>query len=373
MRREIDIVVVGGGIVGLAAAVALAQAGRSLVVLERREAIAREITSRNSQVIHAGIYYPPGSQKARLCVEGREAIYERCQKYRVPHRALGKLIVATSEDERSALEALYRCALDNGVLGVEWLSAAAAVGREPAVRAVAALCSPRSGIVDAEVLALSFAAEAAAGGAEIALRTELIGLKACVGGWQVEAREASGDVTTLRCAAVVNAAGLAADSIAALAGMDVERCGYRLFYCKGDYFSLAPGAPLSLHHLVYPLPAGAGLGVHATLDLAGRIRFGPDAEYVEKLDYRVDPAKAERFAAAAQRYLPVLRADWLAPEGSGIRPKLAAPGESFRDFVIEEESAAGFPGLVNVIGIESPGLTAAPAIARRVAELLQSL
>jgi L-2-hydroxyglutarate oxidase LhgO len=190
-------------------------------------------------------------------------------------------------------------------------------------------------------------------------------------GYRVTARRPDGAHETLACDAVVNAAGLAADAVAELAGLDVDALGYRLHLCKGDYFSLAPAARLRLAHLVYPVPAGAGLGVHATLDLAGRVRFGPDAEYVDRVRYDVDPAKAVRFAELVRRYLPAIRAEWLAPDYAGVRPKLSGPGEGFRDFVVAEESASGLPGLVNAIGIESPGLTAAPAIAARVVDLLR--
>jgi L-2-hydroxyglutarate oxidase LhgO len=367
---EVDVLVVGGGVVGLAAAAALARRGRSVLALERREAIARETTSRNSEVVHAGLYYPEGSLKARLCVEGREALYERCGRLRVPHRQTGKIVVATSEDELPRLEALQRQAERNGVPGLRWLDAAEIRAREPHVRALAGFLSPRTGIVDAHALALSYAAEGEAHGLQIALRTELVGLDLSGGVWRASARGADGETVRLAAGAVVNAAGLASDRVAALAGIDVDAAGYRLHPCKGDYFALAPASPLRFAGLVYPLHGAAGLGVHVTLDLGGRVRFGPDTEYVPEPRYDVDGAKAGAFAAAAGRYLPALRAEWLSPDYAGVRPKLAGPGVPFRDFVIAEEGARGLPGLVNLIGIESPGLTAAPAIAERVVELL---
>jgi L-2-hydroxyglutarate oxidase LhgO len=367
---EVDVLVVGAGVVGLAAGAALARRGRSVLVLERREAIAREITSRNSEVIHAGLYYPEGSLKATLCVLGREAVYERCERLRLPHRQTGKIVVATSADELPRLEALHRQAERNGVPGLRWLDAGEIRAREPHVRAVAGFLSPRTGILDAHALALSFAAEGEAHGMQIALRTEVVGLEPAGGGWRVAARGADGEGATLLAATVVNAAGLVADRIAALAGIDPDAAGYRLHPCKGDYFALAPGAPLRFAGLVYPLHGQAGLGVHVTLDLGGRVRLGPDTEYVSAPRYDVDPGKAEAFAAAAGRYLPELRAEWLAPDYAGVRPKLAGPGVAFRDFVIAEESGRGLAGLVSLIGIESPGLTAAPAIAERVAALL---
>jgi L-2-hydroxyglutarate oxidase LhgO len=373
VARECSVVVVGAGVVGLAVAAALARAGRFVVVLERHPAIAREITSRNSQVIHAGLYYPAGSRKAVLCVEGRELLYERCVRHGIPHRRLGKLVVATDQAEVELLERLRALGTGNGAPGLELLDGGTVHRLEPAVRAVAALHSPASGIIDAHALALSFAAEAESHGASIALEAELVGIEPARGGYQVGVSRRGGEQESLSCDAVVNAAGLGAERVAQLAGIDTRARGWRIHPCKGDYFALAPGAPLHFERLVYPVPAGAGLGIHATLDLGGRVRFGPDAEYVDGEDYRVDPHKAERFAEAVRRYVPSLRGDWLSPDQAGLRPKLSGPGEPLRDFVIEEESARGLPGLVNLIGIESPGLTAAPAIARSVCALLAGL
>lgn len=373
MERDADVVVVGGGVVGLAAAAALARAGRSVLLVERHGALAQETTTRNSEVVHAGLYYPEGSLKARLCVAGREALYARCADRGIPHRKLGKLVVATQESELGVLETLQRRGTANGAPGLRLVGADEVARREPCVRAVAALESPETGIVDGHALCMSLAAEIEARDGLLVLHTEVRGIESVSGGYRVETREADGGAAAVHCAAVVNAAGLAADAVAALPGLDVDACGYRQHPCKGDYFALAPGAPLRVARLVYPVPAGAGLGVHATLDLGGRIRFGPDATYVDRVEYGVDPAKAEAFAAAASRYLPGLRAEWLAPDYAGVRPKLAGPGEAFRDFVVAEESDAGLPGFVNLVGIESPGLTAALAIGDRVAELLASL
>ncbi|MFQ5416005.1 MAG: NAD(P)/FAD-dependent oxidoreductase, partial [Myxococcota bacterium] len=281
--------------------------------------------------------------------------------------------VGPQRGEVEVLETLRARAHANGVPELGFLRPADIRRREPDVTAVAALLSPQTGIVDAHALALSYAAEAEAHGAVLALRTDVLEIERTGGGYRVAARGGDGNVDALRAAAVVNAAGLAADAVAARAGFDVDARGYRLHPCKGDYFALAPGAPIAVNHLVYPVPAGPGLGVHATLDLGGRIRFGPDSEYVDSLDYAVDPAKAPQFATAVQPYLPGVDAAQLAPDFAGIRPKLAGPGEEFRDFVIAEESDDGAPGFVNLIGIESPGLTAAPAIAVRVVDLLAGL
>jgi L-2-hydroxyglutarate oxidase LhgO len=366
----LDAVVVGAGAVGLACGAALARRGRRVLVLERHDGLARETTSRNSQVIHASLYYPEGSLKATLCTRGRELLYARCAREGIPHRALGKIVVATEPAQVPELESLARRGTANGAPELGLIDAAEIARREPCVRGLAALLSPRTGIVDAHALCLSYAAELEREGGEILLRHEVTGLERTREGWRVAVSGPSGERAEIDAAAVVNAAGLEADRLAGLAGIDVAAAQYRQYPCKGDYFALAPGAPLRFQGLVYPVHAGPGLGIHVTLDLGGRIRLGPDAEYVERAHYRVDPAKAEDFATAARRYLPALESGWLTPDQAGVRPKLAGPGQPFRDFLIAEESARGLSGLVNLIGIESPGLTASEAIAERVAELL---
>ncbi len=370
MTLDVDVAVIGAGVVGLACAAALARSGSSVVVIERNGQIASEITSRNSQVVHAGIYNPVGSLKSTLCVEGRRALVERCARWKVPYRKIGKLIVAATDADVARLDAILERALANDVEGLRRVEAAEVLEREPHLRAAAAIESTETGIVDAVAYARSFLAEAEEHGASLALGAEVVAIEPVAGGYAVHSRSLDGEESSLCSAAVVNAAGLVSDRIAALAGIDVDACGYRLHFCKGDYFSLLPDAPLRFSQLIYPLPEEAGLGVHATLDFDGRVRFGPDTTYIDELELRVDPAKAERFAEAIRYYAPAMRAGWLAPEYAGIRPKLAGPGEAFRDFVIEEEGERGLPGFVNLIGIESPGLTAASAIADRVAGLL---
>jgi L-2-hydroxyglutarate oxidase LhgO len=367
---ETGVAVVGAGVVGLACAAALARAGHEVLVLERHGATAHETSSRNSGVIHAGLYYPAGSLKAELCVAGREELYRRCRARDIAHKQTGKLVVASADSEVAALEALLARGSENGVPGLEIIDGRELRRLEPRVRGCAALLVPVTGIVDAHELAGSYQAELEAHGGRVVLHTSVSALERAGGAWRVHAESASGERAVVAARAVVNAAGLGSDRIASLAGIDVERAGYRLKPCKGDYFSIAPSLGRIAERLIYPVPHGAGLGVHLTLDLGGRYRLGPDAEYVEAISYAVDPAKASAFAEAARRYLPEIQAAQLAPEGAGIRPKLAGPGEAFRDFVIAEESARGLPGLVNLVGIESPGLTAAGAIAARVARLI---
>jgi L-2-hydroxyglutarate oxidase LhgO len=359
---DIDVAVIGAGVVGLACAAALAKRGRQVAILEKNRRIGQETTSRNSGVIHAGLYYPTGSLKARLCVEGRQLLYERCRRDDVPHRRCGKILIATDDEERRKLEAIHALGLANGAGALELLDGAAVARREPRVRAVAGLFSPESGIVDTHALCESYLREAEAAGALLALDNEVVALAP---GWRVEVRTSAGASDELAARFVVNAAGLDAPRIAALAGIDVDARRWRQHLCKGDYFRLATRHAGLVRHLVYPVPAQAGLGIHITFDLGGKLTAGPDVEYVDRVRYDVDPSKAARFGAAVRRYLPDVRDEDLEPDYAGVRPKLAGPGEPFRDFVVEEEG-----GLVNLVGIESPGLTAAGAIALRVAELL---
>ncbi|HEB90271.1 MAG TPA: NAD(P)/FAD-dependent oxidoreductase [Deltaproteobacteria bacterium] len=362
-----DVVVVGAGVIGLAAAAALSRAGRTVLILEREEGIARGITSRNSQVVHAGIYYPKGSLKADLCVVGRRRLEAWCATKRVGMRRLGKLIVATRAGEEAILEDLEGRGRANGVTGLRLIDRAEISRFEPEVAALGALWSPETGIVDAHALSLSLLAAAESAGAILAVARIVTALHPRSFGWQVETQGGDGRLESIDAGLVVDAAGLEADRIARLAGLDVDSLGWCQRPCKGDYFTLGPGARIALEHLIYPVPRQAGLGIHATLDLAGRLRFGPDTEYVDEVRFDVDPTKAEGFRRAVARYLPRVGDRALVPDQAGIRPKLAGPGEGFRDFVIEETSDRGAPGFVACLGIESPGLTAALAIGDRIA------
>lgn len=359
---EPTVLIIGAGVIGLACGAELARGGRRVLVIERNDAPGRETSSRNSEVIHAGLYYPAGSLKAECCVEGRELLYERCSRFGVPHRRTGKFVVACEDGELAALDDLLAHGRANGAGPLELVDADQLARSEPRVRAAGALWSPESGIVDAHALVSSYQAELEALDGTVIVRTRLLGLERTAGGWRASTRSADGERFDLEVPWLVNAAGLEADRVAALAGLDLDARGLRQHPCKGDYFSIAPGLGALTRALVYPLPVAGGLGVHVTLDLGGRFRLGPDVEWVDRLDYAVDPAKAEAFAAAARRYLPEIRAEHLAPDFAGIRPKLQAPGEGFRDFEIVQG-----PSMLSLLGIESPGLTAAGALARRVA------
>ena len=367
---DTPLTVVGAGVVGLAVAARLAGRFPELLILERRERHGSETSSRNSEVIHAGMYYPPGSLKARLCVRGKHLLYELSERVGVPHRRIGKLIVAMQAEETAELERLLEQGLRNGV-EQELVGADACRQLEPAVPAVAALVSPTTGIVSAHGLMDALLHEARGHGAMLQPRAELVGIERRDCDYRLEIRTPEG-TETLTSERVVNAAGLEADRVAALAGIDVVAAGYRLHWWKGSYFAVTGRKARLVSRLVYPVPAHVSLGVHAVLGLEGRLRFGPDAEHLpeRQLDYAVDESKRHAFAEGVHRLVPAISAQDLTPDIAGIRPKLQGPGEGFRDFVIAEEAARGLPGFVDLIGIDSPGLTSAPAIAEEVDRLL---
>jgi L-2-hydroxyglutarate oxidase LhgO len=349
----------------------MAARGDSVLIIEQNAAPGQETSSRNSGVIHAGLYYPKQSLKARLCVRGRELLYRRAADHGIAHKKLGKLVIAADEEEVPKLAALAETARNNGAPGLIWLDRAEVAKREPHVRAQAALFSPETGIVDAHELVADYRAQALAHGAELCLRTRVVGIERTQDRYRVSTEQVgTGDRTDIQAPNVVNAAGLNASDVAALLGMHVLELGYKQQLCKGDYFQVAPRIARLLSHLIYPMPVHAGLGVHLTFDTGGQLRAGPDTEYIDRPSYHVDPNKRRAFSAAVSRYLPAVTEDDFTPDYAGLRPKLQGPGEPFRDFVIEESSAHGLPRFVNLLGIESPGLTASEAIAEHVSGLL---
>lgn len=365
-QERVDAVVVGAGVVGLAVARALALAGREVLVLEAEGAIGTQTSARNSEVIHAGIYYPQGSWKARLCVQGKALLYDYCAARGVAHRRCGKLIVATEAGQVAALQEIEARARANGVDDLQWLSAQEAQALEPALRCEAALLSPSTGIVDSHALMLALQGDLERAGGLVALHSRVVGA-ACTP-QAILLRTADG--VDLLARSVVNAAGPQAPTLARqFEGLDPALVP-RAFYAKGSYFTLAGRAPFS--RLVYPVPQAAGLGVHLTLDLAGQARFGPDVEWVHGAqELTVDPRRADAFYAEVRRYWPQLADAALAPGYAGIRPKISGPEEPAADFLIQGPRAHGVAGLVNLLGIESPGLTSALAIGALVAEMLQ--
>jgi L-2-hydroxyglutarate oxidase LhgO len=363
--EKADCVVIGAGVIGLAIARRFARAGREVIVLEAAEGIGTATSSRNSEVIHAGIYYPAKSLMARMCVSGRHALYRYCAEHGIPHRNCGKLIVATAPQETARLEAIRSHAQANGVLDLQILSGEAAQKLEPALSCDAALLSPSTGIIDSHAFMLALRGDAEDAGAAIAFHTPFLHGRLFAGGVELEA---GGDVPTrLQCRLLINAAGLGAPAVArGIEGMPVDLIP-PAYFAKGNYFSCSARAPFS--RLIYPVPEPGGLGVHLTLDMAGQARFGPDVEWVDKIDYAVDPARSERFYPAIRRYWPTLPDGALMPSYSGIRPKIVPPAVAVQDFVIQGPRDHGIDGLINLFGIESPGLTSSLALADYVGEL----
>jgi len=364
--EHVDVVIIGAGVIGLAVAAELSNHFESIVLLERHESFGKETSSRNSEVIHAGIYYPTDSLKARLCVGGAPLLYDFCGAHSIAHRRVGKLIVAASESEVPELVALHRKGLQNGASGLRLLDQGDIKRLEPNVKAVASLLSENTGILDTHSLMKHLLYLAEQKGALVAFNSEVLGIEQSGGGYVVDVRQ---EEMRIFSRILINSAGLSSDRVAALAGIDVDAAGYRLHYCKGSYFQYDKKSPVS--RLVYPIPHAdlKGLGVHATLDLTGRLRFGPDTENIDEIDYRVDPAKKEAFYEGAAAIIEGLDPDHFSPDMAGVRPKIK--GEGIKDFVIAEESARGLPGFVNLIGIESPGLTSCLSIARLVAGMLK--
>lgn len=361
-----DILVIGAGVVGLACARALALAGHGVVVAEATGGIGNGVSSRNSEVVHGGMYYPTGSGRARHCVAGRRALYAFCQSHGVPHRKCGKLIVAVDEVERAKIEGIYEQGRINGVEGLQLLGGNAARNLEPNLRCVAAILSEETGIVDSHAFMLALQGDLEAAGGVIAFNTTIERLTR---DGSYEAHFGGAESGTMPFDAIVNAAGLGAQALAqAMEFYPAERVP-RLVLAKGNYFGCT-GRP-AFTHLIYPAPVEGGLGTHLTLDLGGRMKFGPDVEWIEAEDYRVDPGRGESFYASIRRYWPGLPDGALVPDYAGIRPKLTGPGEKPADFLVEGPAQHGIAGLVQLFGIESPGLTSSLSIADEVAAALR--
>ncbi|MBN2453529.1 MAG: NAD(P)/FAD-dependent oxidoreductase [Candidatus Omnitrophica bacterium] len=374
--EEVDILIIGAGVVGLAVGKEVAKDNRRVIILERNNSFGRETSSRNSEVIHGGMYYPAGTLKARLCVRGRRLLRELCEKYRIPHRWTGKVIVAVDEMERSALEGLYALGCANGVEDLAMLDAAGLKKVEPNVRGLCALHSPCTGIIDSHKLMAFLLRSARDNGAMVAFDAEAVAIEKIKNGYSISVRNGN-DVSKIEARVVVNSAGLDSDMVAGMAGIDVDKDGYRLHYCKGQYFRVNGAKSRMVGGLVYPVPRpkAVGLGIHATVDLAGSLRLGPDDEYMKERvkDYSVDSMRAGKFCGSIKAIMPFIEHEDIVADTSGIRPKLQEAGGEFRDFVIKDESERGLPGFVNLIGIESPGLTASPAIAEYVGDMAERI
>jgi L-2-hydroxyglutarate oxidase LhgO len=363
---DVNVTIIGAGAVGLAIAAELSTKVSDIVVLEQHDSFGQETSSRNSEVIHSGIYYPTGSMKTKCCIEGTAFLYQLCDRYAIPYKKLGKCIVAREQSESCTLENLFENGKRNGISDIRLIDPKELSAMGVLVQAYSAIFLPSTGIIDSHSLMKHFSRFAEEHGVTIAYNSKVWAITPKSGGFLVRIEQ---DEYTLKSRVVINSAGLSSDKIASLAGLDPIKNSYRLRYCKGTYFSYAKRYPMP--KLVYPVPEHAltGLGVHATVDLGGRLRFGPDTEYVDTIDYSVDASKRDAFYSSASRLFPDLERDAFVPDMTGVRPKLSGPGEGVRDFIIIDEEKNGLPGFINLIGIESPGLTSSPAIAKMVTEM----
>jgi L-2-hydroxyglutarate oxidase LhgO len=376
--EKVDAVIIGAGVVGLAVGARLAKLKRSLYIIERHSSFGQETSSRNSEVIHAGIYYPTQTLKAQLCVKGNRMLYEICAKNNIGHRKIQKLIVATDAREEKDLSKLLEKGIKNGVADLKILSKTEFKKIEPNIEGRVAIHSPSTGIIDTHNLMKYFEYCVKNDGGEVTYNCTVSELKKVSGGYEVSVKDSSGDTFKFHAGVVINSAGLESDTIAQMLGIDTKKQNYCLKYCKGQYFRVVNSSKCNLtNRLIYPVPHEkiTSLGVHITKDLSGGMRLGPDAHYIERnnINYEVDVNQRNGFFTSAIKLLPFLTEEDLIPDTAGIRPKLQGKDENFRDFVIREESDLGFPGFINLVGIESPGLTSAPAIAEYVARILEPL
>jgi len=370
--EKCDILIIGAGVVGLSIAERLSKKSNlETILVEQHDGFGRETSSRNSEVVHAGFYYATGSLKAILCLKGNRMLYELFQRNGIPYNRCGKIVVGITEQEISKVHGLYRQGLDNGVEGLTLIDGKRIQELEPAVCGKIGLLSPSTGIFDTHHYMAWLAQQSLENGVAIAYRCRVQGIVATLPGYQIDIIDADGVPMQLRAEVVINAAGLGADQVAAMVGIDPDQAGYRQYPCKGEYFSVSPRHRGRLSRLVYPAPTLLSLGIHAVIGMDGSLRLGPNAFYVDTIDYAVDPTHGDEFFESAQKYFPFISSDDLAPDMAGIRPKLQPPGSNgFYDFQIREESKRGLAGFFNLIGIESPGLTSSPAIAEYVEGLL---
>lgn len=371
---DYEVIIIGGGVVGLAIAQKLSAVGKSVLLLERHGTLGSETSSRNSEVIHAGIYYKPNSLKAKMCVPGNIKLYEWCVNNKVPHRRIGKFIVAVNSEESAELDRIYETGMANGVPNLQRVPISRLHKEEPNVKAVQALWSPDTGIIDSHLLMKSLADSAVSYGCDIALKHELSAIEKISGGYMLSVSGPDEELFKVSTDIVINSAGLDCDTVAAMAGIDIEQAGYKLNYCRGHYFRIRSGKKQLASHLIYPVPKKSmpGLGIHVTVDMAGELKLGPDTVWLEKRaqDYSVPENLREKFYTAASSYLQGIELDDIYPDQSGIRPKLQMPGSEPQDFIIKEESDNGLPGMINLIGIESPGLTCCIEIAEYVSDII---
>ncbi len=372
---DAEITIIGAGVIGLAVADVLSAGNSDVFLIEKHQTFGQETSSRNSEVIHAGIYYTQGSLKSRLCVEGKELLYDFCKKHDVPYRNCGKLIVATSREEIPVIEHIKKTAEKNGVLDLELIDHDRISEMEPDIFAVKAVFSPSTGIVDSHSLMKQLETNTINNGGQIVYGSEVTGIKKISNGYVITLLDSDGRTFTFTSRVVVNSAGLTADKISEMAGMSDDNL--RIVFCKGEYFRVNPPKNKLVNRLIYPVPHVnmEGIGIHVTVDMAGGVKLGPDVRYLDSniYDYRVTPSKQDIFFKSAKKFLPFLEYNDLSPEMAGIRPKIQKPGELLRDFYIEEERERGNPGFINLIGMESPGLTSCLAVAAHVKKLVNNI
>jgi L-2-hydroxyglutarate oxidase LhgO len=370
---DAEITIIGAGVIGLAIAEKLSQNHSNVFLIDKHPTFGQETSSRNSEVIHAGIYYIKDSLKSRLCVEGKNLLYDFCRKYEVPFNNCGKLIVATSEEEISVIEGIRQTAISNGVADMQVLDRQQIAKMEPNIFALRALFSPSTGIVDSHSLMKQLETNTINNGGQLAYGSEVTGIKKTDGGYEIMLLDADKKDYCFTSGIVINSAGLTADKISEMVGIKDEKL--KIHFCKGEYFRINPPKNRLIKRLVYPVPHHnmEGIGIHITIDMGGGVKLGPDVKYLESntYDYKLTPSKQESFFRSAKKFLPFLEYDDIAPEMAGIRPKTQKPGEEQRDFYIEEESKRGYPGFINLIGMESPGLTSSIAIAKYVSNLIK--
>jgi len=369
---DVNITIIGAGVIGLAIAAKLSETNDNIFVVERHKQLGQETSSRNSEVIHSGIYYPKGSLKAQLCVKGKEQLYKTCKEEEIPFNNCGKLIVATTEDEVPELDKLYEKAIGNGVYDLQFLDQDQVKEMEPNVSAIKALFSPSTGIIDTHSLMKYFEKTAIINGVDFAYASEVKGLEKIDNGYKVELKDADENQYFFTSSIVISCTGLEADRISQYLGIDDK--SYKIHFCKGEYFRVNPPKNRLVHRLIYPVPGKklVSLGVHSTIDLSGGLKLGPSAFYLDQksYDYSVNSENRMSFYHSTKKFLPFIEPDDLSPDMAGIRPKVQGPGESIKDFIIRNETKRGFPGFINLVGMESPGLTSCIAIAEYVEELI---
>jgi len=369
---DAEITIIGAGAVGLAIAEIVSEKYKNVFLIEKHQSFGQETSSRNSEVIHAGIYYTQGSLKAQLCLEGKWLLYDYCKKYDVPYKNCGKLIVATSEEEIAVIEGIRKTAIKNGVNDLQFLGQEKISELEPNIFAVRALFSPSTGIVDSHSLMKQYETNSVNNGCQIVYGSEVTGIEQIGNGYKISLLDADKRDYSFTSKIVINSAGLTSDKVSEMVGINDEKL--KILFCKGEYFRINPPKNRLINRLVYPVPHHnmEGIGIHVTVDMAGGVKLGPDVKYLDSniYDYKLTASKQEAFYKSAKKFLPFLEFDDISPEMAGIRPKIQKPGDPLQDFYIMEESRRGFPGFINLIGMESPGLTSSIAIARYVERLV---